>query len=380
MKLVELHPSKNALVVQAGSLIAYRTFDACDSVALMEAERLLRASRAEPSSVRQQRPSARAAGAMKQHALPVTVELGRREVESDAGSLVFFASARIFDYGTISMSFELRLSEPLELSEIGRLAAELEASDTLSELAVAEYERITAAIGSALRGRHPISEIQRYVAVCVRELGSGSRVSDLLAWPELPKLLANEEDARPVSAQEKEDALKYTDAYLDDDVVVIGSACALVVEPGGSREVIDVLELVRAQMAQLSHYDDLLDRELEAAYRDCDRGPLAQAVSSHFGSKLRRLSRRRLELTEFTERIDSALKILSDAYLARVYKKALERFGMPALKSSVAHKQRLLLDIYTSLKDEVSLFRSFTLEVLIVLLIVMEVALALASH
>jgi hypothetical protein len=46
----------------------------------------------------------------------------------------------------------------------------------------------------------------------------------------------------------------------------------------------------------------------------------------------------------------------------------------------VAHKHRLLLDIYTTLKDEVALLRSFTLEVLIVLLIVIEVVLALAGH
>ncbi len=361
-------------------MLAFRTFDACDSVSLREAEQLLLDARVARTSVEFRASLQGEIDTLRQPSVPLSIDLGSREIGAGKNSQVFGISARVFDYGTISVSFELRLNGPMPLDDLAEIAAELEESRALSTIARTEYEQITAKIGQTLRGRHPIGEVHKYAVVLVERLVDGCTVPDLLAWPGLPKLVTCELDTRAVSAQEKEDVLKYTDAYLEDDVVVIGAACALVVEPGGSREVPDVLELVRAQVTQLVHYDDVLDKELESAYRDFDRGLLGLAFHSHFSTTLRRLSRRRLELTEFTERIDSALKIRSDAYLARVYRKTLERFAVPALKDRVSHKHRLLLDIYTTLKDEVALLRSFTVEILIVVLIVVELVLALTSH
>jgi hypothetical protein len=374
------HAAKHQPAVERACVIAFRTFDACDAVSLHEAEQLLLNARVARNSIEFRASLQDEIDTLRQPSVPLSVDLGSREIGSGKHAQVFGISARVFDYGTISVSFELGVHGTTTLSDLAEIAAELEDSRALSAIAREEYDQITAKIGQTLRGRHEIGEVHKYAVVLVERLAPGTGVPDLLAWPGLPKLVTCERDARAVSAQEKEDVLKYTDAYLEDDVVVIGASCALVVEPGGSRDVPDVLELVRAQVTQLLHYDDVLDKELESAYRDFDRGLLGLAFHSHFSTTLRRLSRRRLELTEFTERIDSALKIRSDAYLARVYRKTLERFAVPALKNRVSHKHRLLLDIYTTLKDEVALLRSFTVEVLIVILIVVEVVLGLASH
>jgi hypothetical protein len=371
---------QGTLGVDRGCLIAFRTFDACDSVLLHEAEKLLLDARVARDSVQFRALPEREIGALRQPAVPLFIDLGEREVVAGGAARSCCASARVFDYGTVSVSFELRLEQKTSLEELARTAAELDASSALSAMAHAEYDEITNKIGPALRGKHRIGEVSRYAIALIERLSPGAGVQGLLAWPGLAKLVACERDQRLVSAQEKADVLKYTDAYLEDDVVVIGAACALIVEPGGARDVPEVLEQVRAQMAQLVHYDDVLDRELASAYRDFDRGLIGLAFHSHFSGTLRRLSRRRLELTEFTERIDSALTVRSDTYLVRVYRKALERFAVPTLKDRVAHKHRLLLDIYTSLKDDVALVRSFTIEVLIVVLIVMEVVLAFAGH
>ena len=372
--------AERALAVERACVIAFRTFDACDGVALREAEQLLLNARVARTSIEFRASLQNEIDTLRHASVPLSVDLGSREIGAGRNAQQFGISARVFDYGTISVAFELRLNGPVSLDDLAEIAAELEDSRALTTIAREEYDQITAKIGQTLRGKHTIGEVHRYAVVLVERLTADTTVADLLAWPGLPKLVTCERDVRAVSVQEKEDVLKYTDAYLEDDVVVIGAACALVVEPGGSRDVPDVLELVRAQVTQLVHYDEVLDKELESAYRDFDRGLLGLAFRSHFSNTLRRLSRRRLELSEFTERIDSALKIRSDAYLARVYRKTLERFAVPALKNRVSHKHRLLLDIYTTLKDEVALLRSFTVEVLIVVLIVVEVALALFWH
>ncbi len=364
------------LTVTRGAIIALRAFDACDNVILADAEKRLVAARVARESIQFRRAPARELSALRAAAAPLCIDLGPRELPAAKERTACHASARVFDYGTISVSFELPLRKQIRLEEVWALAADLEESTELSTLAQSEYEELIEKLGDVLGGRHAIGEVQHYVIVIVEELASGATPSDVLGWPALPKLCACERDARAVSPQQRDNVLRYTDSYLNDDLVVIGGACALLVEPSGSREVAEVLELARAQVAQLLHWDDQLDRELDQAYRDVERGYWALAFGSPLGTTLRRLSRRRLELSEFTERIDSALKVIADAYLARVYRKALERFAVPALKNRVGHKQRLLFDIYTTLKDEVALVRSFILEVLIVVLIVTEVVLA----
>jgi hypothetical protein len=172
----------------------------------------------------------------------------------------------------------------------------------------------------------------------------------------------------------------YADAYLDDDLVVIGTHIALVLEPSGTREVADVIEVARAQAAQLRYADEQLDSELTSACQDFDRHRLMLAVWSPHGPAVRRLSRRMVELTAFSERIDNALRVVSDEYLSRVYGKAVRRFAMPMLKERVAHKQRQVGEIYSVLRDEVMMVRSFVLELAIVLLIVTEIAMALLAH
>jgi len=44
---------------------------------------------------------------------------------------------------------------------------------------------------------------------------------------------------------------------------------------------------------------------------------------------VRRVLRRFMELTEFTERVDNAIKSVGDFYLARVYLSAIRRFRVP---------------------------------------------------
>jgi hypothetical protein len=370
----------SAPVVRRGSVIAYRIFDACDVIDLLALEMQLVAARVERSSLQFQEAPRREVGALRLLAAPLHVALGTRTVDLGLGSLDVDASVRVFDHGTFAVAFEAPITEPASLDEVKRRIVSLSESRTLSDLARAEYESLSDKAGACFQGVHPLGEVGRYAVLFIEALEPQTSLDTLLAWPGLPKLLSSELDTRSVSIQQRDDVLKYTDAYLEDDAVIVGSACSVVLEPNRSRDVLQILELVRAQMAQLACYDDQLDRELAEAYRDFDRGQLALAFYSPFGTTLRRLSKRLVELTEFTERIDNALKIVTDAYLARVYRKAVDRFAVAGLKARVAHKQRLLLDIYTVLKDEVQILRSFVLEVLIVVLILTEIGLALFAH
>ena len=75
----------------------------------------------------------------------------------------------------------------------------------------------------------------------------------------------------------------------------------------------------------------------------------------------------------------NTLKIIGDFYLAKVYESAVEQLRIPAWKASVTRKQQVLGDVYGWLKGEVDTARSFTLELMIVLLIVVELLVAAGS-
>ena len=82
------------------------------------------------------------------------------------------------------------------------------------------------------------------------------------------------------------------------------------------------------------------------------------------------------EVTLITERVDNALKVTEDVYLARVYLSALELFRIKFWTGSIDRKLALMRDAYTALYDEAVATRAEWLEAAIVLLIVFEIVFA----
>jgi uncharacterized Rmd1/YagE family protein len=90
-----------------------------------------------------------------------------------------------------------------------------------------------------------------------------------------------------------------------------------------------------------------------------------------------------IELSELIERVENALKIVGDVYLARVYEGALVQLRIKQWQATVTRKHNLLKQTYELLKGEVDTRRALTLEAMIVLLIMFEILmtmLKLAGH
>jgi hypothetical protein len=74
-----------------------------------------------------------------------------------------------------------------------------------------------------------------------------------------------------------------------------------------------------------------------------------------------------------TERLENAVKIIGDFYLARLYQGAVRRFRLPAWQDAVLRKQRLLAGVHQLLNDAADTRRAELLELTIILLILWEV-------
>ena len=77
------------------------------------------------------------------------------------------------------------------------------------------------------------------------------------------------------------------------------------------------------------------------------------------------------------ERLENAVKIVGDLYLARLYQGVVRRFRLPAWQETVLRKQRLVAEVNELIGDAADTNRSQLLEVAVILLIAFEILAAL---
>ena len=183
---------------------------------------------------------------------------------------------------------------------------------------------------------------------------------------DLVPLLSGEQ--RQLSDSARQELLRQRFSYYTDDLVILTWDRAFIYEPRGDSDVMDVLEVANAQLLEMRYYDELLDDELPRMYDLVARARQARTLlsSRRFADLARRLHTLVAEVTELTERVDNALQVTEDVYLARVYAAALDSFLVSSVSAAVARKLAIIRDTYSALYDEASSARAELLEVLIV--------------
>jgi hypothetical protein len=171
-------------------------------------------------------------------------------------------------------------------------------------------------------------------------------------------------------------------SWYEDDLVVLTWDRAFIYEPRGDSDVMDVLDVANAQLLEMRYYDQLLDAELPNMYNLVQQMQRTRPLlgSRRFANLARRLYTLVAEVTELREKVDNALQVTEDVYLARIYTAAHDLFRVAAVNEAVERKLAIIRDTYTALYDEASAGRAALMEAAIVILIVVEVVLALPRH
>ena len=370
------------LTVASGHILALRLFDVANAIDLKRAEALWAghaAGRAARSRLSGTPPKAVAFGEPPLGVVlgPVALDLGGETVEAAA-------TARLYEFGAASIALHVPVA--------GRPWAEYErlfnAAHRAAAGGAAPWDRLLAqllgVVGGALERPDPSGLQEDYLIGVVQAFGGadGRRMSatDLLAAIDLVPLLSGEN--RPLSEGARADLLRSRFSYYADDLVVLTWDRAFIYEPRGDSDVADVLEVANAQLLEMRYYDELLDAELPRMYdlvKTTRRG-LNVLGARRYAGLARKLYTLVAEVTELTEKIDNALQVTEDVYLARVYAAALELYRVPTVSAAVDRKLAIIRDTYTALYDEASSSRSELMEAAILLLIVVEVVLALVGR
>jgi len=319
-----------------------------------------------PESLRFERPP------LAEILSPFTLQSGER-VE---------AKAKYYDYGVISI--ELQLSFACDwsslVSELVRWSGDTELENRATELLQAAIRRATRAlvkpVDSWLREDYAI--IQLYEA-----RDEGGRLlspTELLAQHprELAQLVRAESD--PLSDAERQEVLQSSISYSQNDLLIVGWLGALVY--GSSEEAADTLQLLEyanTQLLEFRYYDKLLSELLNAVYRSLEReaGIFSAWRLSRDAAHLNTI---RLDVMELTERIDNAVKFVSDMFYARLYGLIAAKVGVPDYRRLVEQKLRTAGELYRFMVDQFNQGRSFTLELMVVIILVIELFFLFRGH
>ncbi|BDG09882.1 hypothetical protein AMPC_29950 [Anaeromyxobacter paludicola] len=364
--------------MQEGALQLYRLFDVADAIDLSKAEAIAAAPRS-----RLRLETAQGSAAFEIPAPPLHLALGERTLRLSSGPRVVQAEARLYDYGVVSVVYRLPIPPGTPLEALVPLAEELAAAPTpaLDAEARREADELCRALAPTLSRPHAWDGLETYHVFFVRRFDRPVGAAELLAEAPLAKLLLGEGSATPLSEGEREDVLKHRFSYLADDLAVVDWNSAFVLEPSGVGDIPDLLEFATAHLLELRYYDALLDRELSRIYDELDAGGRFQNVfTRRYGRLRRRTAALLLELTEMTERLENAVKIIGDFYLARLWQSAIRRFRLPAWQETVLRKQQLLSGVNALLGDAADTSRGQLMELAVILLILGEFLLALAVH
>jgi len=363
----------------AGAAIAYRLYDVGYAIDLARALDLLAAS--SPERVRPVRGEGQA---LQIQNPPITVLLGAEMLVVGAVSHEVELSARIFDFGVISLRARVRAPALQSWESYTALGQSIDHHPAI-ETSVAQHLRLlTNRIESAIERPFTASVREDYTVFRVtRIVGTdGAMVTaQRLAELDVVPLLLDEE--RPLSAEARRELLPHRFSYYSDDLAILTWNNALIVEPGEQDTDLQyILEFANAQLLELRYYDAVLDAELPKLYDAIEAARARRSVfpGRRFAGLLSRLQAQVADSTELVERVENALKVTDDVYLARVYSASLELFRGTAWRAGIDRKLAILRDTYAMLNQEAQAARSETLEIAIVVLIVAELGIALLRH
>ena len=340
-----------------GSAVGLFLFDVCEEMRLDELRSIL---------------GARRLGEGLKHAAAEQLFFERPPVVEDAqlgGHPDSQVRIKYYDYGVVSVLFEFPFAG--EWQDLIALSCRWISETDLQSRAEAIIKEKFQRMRPALIKPYETWLSEDYFIFFMREIGGNLSASNLLTscGQQIAQVVRGENSV--LSDGERSEVLQSAMSYYPNDVAVLGWNAAFVYDSiSGSETTMQLLEYANSQLLEFRYYDNLLTRELAGVYDSLE-------AKSLFGrwrlpQEASRLQTVLLDVTELTERADNAIKFLSDMFSARLYRLAANKIGVHDYKSLAKEKLRTAEDLYRFLIDEFHQSRTFVLESIVVLILLIE--------
>jgi hypothetical protein len=341
-----------------GSAVGLFLFDVCEEIRLEELGTIL---------------GARRLGQGLKHAAAEQLFFERPPVVEEApfpGEAQARVRVKYYDYGVVSVLFEFPFNG--EWTDLISLSCRwISGTDLLRRAEEIAKEKV-ARTRPALVKPYDTWLNEDYFIFFMREIGGNPSGAHLLSscGQQISQVVRGENAI--LSDDERREVLQSAMSYYPNDLAVLGWNAAFVYDSAaGSETTLQLLEYANSQLLEFRHYDELMTRELARVYDTV--GQKSSIINRwRLPREASRLQTVLLDVTELTERADNAIKFLSDMFSARLYRLAASKVGVPDYKSLTQQKLRTAEDLYRFLIDEFHQSRTFWLETMVVLILLIE--------
>ena len=351
----------------SGSLRIFYLFDISEEIRLEELRKILGAE----APAREPR---------FRHPAPEYVRFAKPPVVENLEPILTQSGERLpgqihyYDYGVVSVQLELRFE--VDWPRLVTLASRwIEAPELEQQVAARVRQHLKGTV-SALVKPYEAHLVEDYYIVqldpVVDSGGHAVTAARLIEQHggEIAQMVRGE--SVPLSPEEVTEILGSRMSYYPADLLVVGWSAAFVYDTAeGAVATIRLLEYANTQLLEFRHYDDLLTERLGDVYRLLDEGtgPLRRWRLAREAEKLNTI---RLDVTELTERADTAIKFLSDMFSARVYRLAEAKVGVPDYRRLVDEKLAIARDLYQFMTDRFHQSSALVLEVMVVVILIID--------
>ena len=365
--------------IKSGQLIVLRLFDIAYEIDLKLAEQVW-AQRTLGTGTRS-RLVGTPAKAVSFGVPPLKLDLGAVSFDAAEQTISAFASARLYDFGIAALALRLPVRQMAWDDFVGLVNGVGQAIGLSSSTGVWDglMDGLRGTIAPSLIRPTKVPLQEDYLMAMVDAFDRPLSADDILQQIDLVPLLSGRD--RPLSDSARRDVLQHRFSYFTDDLAVVTWDRAFLFEPLQETDVADVLEIANAQLLEMRVYDELLDAELPRmrSMLGAARSRANMLAARRYARLARHLHGIVAEVCELTERVDNALQVTEDVYLARVYASAMDLFRVPNVTAAVHRKLSIVRDTYMALHSEAAGARAELLEIVVLLLFFVEVILSVIS-
>jgi len=356
--------------IKEGSILVYYLFDVASEIQVEKLEKVMGKKPVE-SQISYTRVTPKY---IQYSPAPYLLKFGKKQMDIDGKKLEFEVFAKIFEFGVISMRFDMLYSGELDnLEEISQM---LSGNLVLENEAIKYVNKIKKEIPDLVIKPLEKYFIEDYIIFHAKSFDKAATAKEVMKEKNTIAKILRSEGKVDLSPEEVDRTVTNTLSYFPDDLAIVDWNSAFIYDPRMSWDTLDVLEYANIELLELRTYDSVLDKELDSAYDKMKVKGWRLPLLSPFSSAIQRLEETRLEVTEVTEKVENALKLVGDQYLANVYNTAVEALFLNEWKKGVKDKLEIIDDFYSTLYNKVQTERMLVLETLIVLLIVLEILIA----
>ncbi len=309
---------------------------------------------------------------LKHYHLPLEIELPHPH---DSARCI---SSKIHPFGAISLTYKVPISSSLQ--DLRQTLIDIDQSYQKQSIhdAYSIYKKI-----KPFTLKPNFFQLKTYytvVQVDTKKDFSGGQLTEQYGHV-IASLLRFETES--LSEYQKDEILKSSIGYFKKDLILIDTEAAFVYDPQ-YEEILDFFELGNIQQLELHYFDKLLDRQLTTLYEQ--KSPKLPILSympfigSRYFDPIGDLNRLKVDISVITERLESSIKIVGEAYFSEVYDLIVTQLNLRSWQKSINKKLNIIKDIRYVYQNKVDANREDLLSVLIIILIMIEVFFAMAKH